>query len=68
MSKSPELEALLNKFTQKTFGRTRTEAQAEQICVICGKSATHFRDKASAREYCISSMCQDCQDSFFEGD
>jgi len=34
-------------------------------CVTCGNPITKFRNELSEREYKISGMCQDCQDSVF---
>jgi hypothetical protein len=31
----------------------------------CGRSALRFRDDVSRREYGISGLCQECQDSVF---
>ena len=37
------------------------------VCVTCPNSIEekHFRDALSKKEYGISGMCQDCQDSVF---
>lgn len=32
----------------------------------CGKKVTGFRDEVSAREYKITSICQECQDRLYE--
>lgn len=32
----------------------------------CGKEIKGFRDRASAREYIVSQLCQECQDLIFE--
>jgi hypothetical protein len=63
--KSLEMITFLNKFTGNTFGRTRSESISKSICVTCGKPVTDFKDDLSSREYCISGMCQDCQDKTF---
>lgn len=34
-------------------------------CALCIKPATSFRDGLSQKEYCISGMCQECQDDTF---
>lgn len=44
----------------------RAQLIRKDICVLCGQSATKFRDDASRREYTISGACQSCQDRFFE--
>jgi hypothetical protein len=38
-------------------------------CIPCGSTKIRdcdFRDEISKREYSISGMCQDCQDSIFQ--
>ena len=50
------------------FGRSRTLALAGASCVACGKPATEFRDELSRKEFCISGMCQRCQDLVFTED
>ena len=35
-------------------------------CATCGQNVGEFKDEISAKEYGISGMCQDCQDSFFQ--
>lgn len=57
--KSPEIE---NKL-EELFGRTT--AIESDTCAICYGPATHFTDDVSRREYCISGLCQKCQDNFF---
>ena len=37
----------------------------DNICVCCGSLAVSFRDELSRKEYGISGMCQECQDSVF---
>lgn len=64
MSKSPEMESFLNEFTMSTFGRKRSG----NCCVICGSmnvQPENFRDELSIKEFNISRMCQNCQDSVF---
>lgn len=43
------------------FGRERHG----NVCVTCGGPVEGFRDELSQREYGISGMCQNCQDSVF---
>lgn len=33
----------------------------------CGKRVDELRNELSLKEYCISGMCQDCQDKTFGG-
>lgn len=64
MTKSKEMEDMLNQIATEVFGRNRTMNQ----CVSCGKTVDiekDFRDDLSRREYTISYMCQECQDSVF---
>ena len=35
-------------------------------CVACGQYITEFKDLLSMREFCISGMCQKCQDKVFD--
>ena len=50
------------------FGRTRTTAKRDAVCVACGKPAVNFSDDLSRREYQISGFCQKCQDFTFGED
>jgi len=59
--KSWEVEAMLSKLT----GVSRVGAVAEASCVTCKGEANSFRDTLSQKEYTISGMCQECQDSVF---
>lgn len=46
------------------------EVKRELKCPCCGTQinpATDFRDPLSLREYQISGLCQECQDSVFGG-
>jgi hypothetical protein len=63
--KSPEMESFLDSVTGKVFGRTRTDSIGSGVCVTCGGEAISFRDEVSKKEYTISGMCQECQDSVF---
>lgn len=64
MAKSPEMEALLNKFTLATFGRSRNGS----MCVACGSEKIQpkdFRTPLDYKEFTISRMCQKCIDGVF---
>lgn len=63
--KSKQMKDMLDIFTQKNLGRSRTESKKDSICVVCGGDATKFTDALSRREYEISGMCQKCQDKIF---
>jgi hypothetical protein len=64
--KNPAIE----KFLEGAFGRTSAIRSA--TCVPapagCGGPATEFRNELSRREYAISGLCQNCQDSVFGTD
>ncbi len=64
-TKSPEMEKFLNELSLSLFGRSRSVAKAGKGCVSCGKPATKFKDDRSQKEYTISGLCQECQDSIF---
>ena len=59
--KNSSIEAMLTAMT----GVSRIGAVAEASCVTCSGNATSFRDSLSKKEYTISGMCQECQDSIF---
>lgn len=59
--KHPEMEAVIQSLT----GIDRRAVINADICAMCGREASQFRDAVSAKEYSISGMCQQCQDSFF---
>lgn len=42
-------------------------ARASGMCPLCGKAINpaDFRDTLSVKEFRISGMCQECQDSIF---
>lgn len=57
----------INDAISNLVGRNRVETITNNICMCCGKEANDFRDDLSRKEFSISGMCQDCQDSFFGG-
>jgi hypothetical protein len=59
--KAPELETFLNDF----LNVNRVETIKDDKCVSCNNIAMLFRDDISKKEYTISGLCQDCQDSVF---
>jgi hypothetical protein len=61
-NKSPEMA----NFLEKTFGRST--AIINNNCAACGGPAMYFRNPLSAKEYKISGLCQNCQDSVFGKD
>lgn len=56
----------LNKSVFQIFPEAK-ESIEEELCPLCRKLITKFRDSISEREYSISGMCQSCQDSVFGG-
>lgn len=59
--KAPGMRAVIDSLTGKaTEGFIRHD-----VCVSCGQQATEFRDALSRKEYRISGLCQECQDSVF---
>lgn len=66
--KAPGLNAFINSLS----GGDRERDIRSNVCVPppigCGKSAINFRDELSRKEYRISGLCQDCQDSIFDTD
>jgi hypothetical protein len=60
-TKSKPIEDLLTAVS----GRSRTESIKTNVCSFCGEEATSFKDALSTKEYCISGMCQKCQDKIW---
>ena len=59
--KSPEID----EFLTSTFGVDRKQSITNNICTMCRKPATEFKDELSKREFQISGLCGDCQDEIF---
>lgn len=63
--KSEELEQAI----EQMFHTNRKGSIENHKCVNppigCGGEALNFADKSSYNEYCISGLCQKCQDSIF---
>jgi len=66
MKRHPSLQKFVDSFTEKTFGRSHTEALEDSICVTCGDKVEGFKDELSKKEYSISGMCQKYQDDVFK--
>ena len=64
--KSPEMVKVLDTLSLQMFGKSRSEAIRQNICVSCGGEADGFIDIKSKREFAISGLCQSCQDSLFD--
>ena len=63
--KSSAIASLLDDITIVQYGRTRTKAIEQDICVACGGDAKVFDTDLSRVEYRISGLCQVCQDKVF---
>lgn len=59
--KTPEVR----KAIEDAFPGT-AEKIAKKRCPLCGDPIGKFRDRLSEREYEISGMCQNCQDTMFD--
>ena len=70
MSKSPEIKEFFDVVAEKNFGKSKTDAENEKVCVFCHKpiEMKNFRNEISIREYRISGICQKCQDDMFGKD
>lgn len=62
--KSPEID----QFIKEATGIDRKESIKSDVCAICKNPVGEFRDGLSLKEYHISGMCQNCQDSVFGGE
>lgn len=49
-------------------GLKREDSIRSGVCTWCGGEIIGFDDELSEREYCISGMCQKCQDETFAED
>ena len=65
MTKTPEMQNALDRLTKEMFGRCYSQSINDHVCVTCGQKVEKFRNVLSLKEYGISGMCQDCQDSVF---
>ena len=64
MFESADKSIQMEEFLEQVFGRTSSLKEGK--CASCGVEATYFRDELSRREYSISALCQECQDSVFD--
>ena len=62
--KAPEIDEVI----KEVLGINRIEAIKSDTCAICKSDAKEFRNDISRKEYRISGMCQECQDSVFGKD
>lgn len=59
--KTPQID----DFITKVFGIDRKANITNNVCTMCGKPATTFKDELSKKEFSISGMCQECQNKVF---
>lgn len=64
MKRTPETQEFVDKIQEHLFGQ-----KASEDCCVCCKSKNikpeDFSDALSRKEFQISHMCQECQDSVF---
>ena len=65
MERTKEMQETIDNISEKLFGKSLTNAQEGGVCVSCEREVKEFRNKLSLKEYSISGMCQECQDSIF---
>jgi len=65
LMKPAQKPAELGYFSKLLFDRTIAAHIKLKLCVTCGHKITCFQDQLSEKEYMISGMCQNCQDSVF---
>lgn len=66
--KAHSLSQFLDELAMNAFGRSRTEAIRQGICVDCGNPVTNFHSTKTHKEYCISGLCESCQAKAFQND
>ena len=59
------MDSFLDMLTRPVTGMSNRETIKKKICPTCAKPVGEFRDELSVKEYRISGMCQECQDSVF---
>lgn len=62
MAKTAAMQATVDSLARALFGRDSSDTKT---CVTCGNPSGDFRDDLSWKEFTISGMCQECQDSVF---
>jgi len=71
MKRNKDVQKVIDSFSKKAFGISQTEADQMAVCVFCKKPIDpdrDFRNEISRKEFEISGICQDCQDSVFGKD
>jgi len=56
----------VNDALYKLFGVDRIETIRANLCAWCKTPNFNWKDELSKKEYTISGMCQDCQDTVYE--
>ena len=64
--KSQAILNFLDQFSEKNFGRKRSECIVNNICVQCGAKVNDLKG-VYAEEYLLSGFCKQCQDETFHG-
>lgn len=65
IKRDKEIQDFLNWCNKISYGRTQKEEEEKGICLFCGNEKGEFRAEINIKEYEISSMCQKCQDEFY---
>ena len=65
MAKPTQKAEVIDNFITNAFGIDRKATIRADVCTMCQKPATEFKDELSRKEYRISGMCQKCQDDIF---
>jgi len=63
--KASEKSEAIDHLLTSIFGVDRKSEIENNTCVCCGNIATDFDTDRSRKEYTISGLCQDCQNSVF---
>jgi hypothetical protein len=58
------LEELIRILSEPAMRTRHSKAKTTHSCKICDGPALCFRDAASAFEYKVSAICQECQDKY----
>jgi hypothetical protein len=64
-NKTISIESFLSTLNGGKSRRKTIEAGECMTCAATGLRTYNFKDATSVKEYCISGMCQDCQDVAF---
>lgn len=55
----------IENFLKNLMGFDRRDFIKKDICTLCKKPATNFKDEISRKEFSISGFCQECQNKAF---